>query len=384
MVTNRYLKSGDQTFRNNSNSGAINYIFASQNDGSDYIHDFVIGQDTIDFTDHSDITWENVKDKIKYSGDSTYTIDLSEFGLGTLKIEIEGDTDHESFDTTLGLAIDALRDVFVFGPATRGDDDLTGTIGDDYMRGHLGDDDLYGRAGDDYMLGDQGDDTMYGSAGDDEMYGGTGDDTMHGGTNEDVMYGEAGHDTMDGGGGADEMYGGSGNDTMYGNGGNDTMEGGTGIDTMYGGAGNDTMYGGDDDDKMYGGIGNDTIHGGSGNDLIYGNSGNNTIIGGSGLDSLVSGTGDDIFVFAPDSGVDVIYYFNRAENTTDRIDLSGYTNITDFSDLEITQVTNQFGITMAVVKIDENNSIQLYNYQKDYLDASDFIFTGDEDAYYGG
>ncbi len=58
-------------------------------------------------------------DKIQYSGDSTYTIDLSEFGLVTLKIEIEG-----SFDQRL---IDAIRDAFVFGPATRGDDELTDT-----------------------------------------------------------------------------------------------------------------------------------------------------------------------------------------------------------------------------------------------------------------
>ncbi len=56
MVTNTYLKNGNQTFRSNSNFGTIDYIFGNQNDGSDYIYDFVIGQETIDFTDYPNIT----------------------------------------------------------------------------------------------------------------------------------------------------------------------------------------------------------------------------------------------------------------------------------------------------------------------------------------
>ena len=379
MVTNLYLKDGDQSFKDYVRTGSINYILGGQNVGTDKIYDFLLGEDTIDFTDHSDITWEDIKDNIQYLGDSTYSIDLTEYGLGTLRIEID-DSDSD-FNPAV---IDNIRDAFVFGPATRGDDDLTGTHGDDYMRGHHGDDKLYGRSGDDKMLGDQGDDYMHGAGGDDEMHGGSGNDTMYGGTNDDVMYGDAGNDTMDGGGGDDVMHGGADHDTMYGGGGDDEMHGDSGFDTMRGAIGNDTMYGGAGEDKMYGDAGNDTMDGGDDNDLIYGNSGNNTIIGGRGNDSLVSGTGNDIFVFGPDSGGDTVYYFNRAENTNDRIDLSGYTDISDISDLTITQTTTHSGLTATVIKIDDKNAIWLYDYEMDDLDASNFIFNGDQDAYYGG
>ena len=153
---------------------------------------------------------------------------------------------------------------------------------------------------------------------------------------------------------------------------------------MDGQSGNDVMYGGAGNDWMVGGWGNDFLDGGDGIDLISGTHGTNTIIGGAGNDWLFGGSGNDTFVFGPGSGVDTIWKFNDTAGNTDRIDLSGYTDITDFSDLDISQYTNWWGRTMTVIKLDEENKIYLYNYQMNDLDATDFIFNGDEDAYYGG
>jgi Putative glucoamylase/RTX calcium-binding nonapeptide repeat (4 copies) len=96
---------------------------------------------------------------------------------------------------------------------------ITGTPGDDRLRGSGrgdvicalgGDDTVEGRGGDDVIYGDEGDDRLRAAAGDDTAYGGDGDDRLRGGAGEDVLAGGPGGDRLAGGRGADHSEGGGG------------------------------------------------------------------------------------------------------------------------------------------------------------------------------
>ncbi|TPG37697.1 hypothetical protein EAH89_29970 [Roseomonas nepalensis] len=76
-----------------------------------------------------------------------------------------------------------------------------------------------------------GDDTISGLGGADTLYGGAGRDVIDGGADGDLLYGEAGDDTLLGGDGDDYLSGSAGDDVLYDGPGNDTLEGGAGIDT---------------------------------------------------------------------------------------------------------------------------------------------------------
>ena len=71
--------------------------------------------------------------------------------------------------------------------------------------------------------------------------------------------GSRGNDTIRGDGAPNVIKGGAGNDTLSGAGQNDKLHGGAGNDKLYGGAGNDTLVGGAGDDDLGGGAGNDTF-----------------------------------------------------------------------------------------------------------------------------
>jgi hypothetical protein len=104
---------------------------------------------------------------------------------------------------------------------TRGDDRLRGTRrrdvicaggGDDRISGAGGDDAIFGDGGDDRVTGDDGDDTLYGDAGDDRLDGGDGDDVLAGGDGDDDLAGGAGADHHEGGRGTNRCSG-TGRDT---------------------------------------------------------------------------------------------------------------------------------------------------------------------------
>jgi Ca2+-binding RTX toxin-like protein len=80
---------------------------------------------------------------------------------------------------------------------------LTGTTGNDIIRGLGGNDTLSGELGDDVMFGGEGNDTLKGRDGNDTMYGGNGDDYLEGGNHDDIFYGGVGIDTLKGGSGRD-------------------------------------------------------------------------------------------------------------------------------------------------------------------------------------
>ncbi len=155
-----------------------------------------------------------------------------------------------------------------------------------------------------------------------------GDDTLHGGAGDDTLYVGWGDDTSHGGAGDDSLYGGAGGDTSH---------GGAGDDTLYGSWGDDTLHGGAGDDIVIGDGGDDTLHGGEGNDVLVGSWGDDTLHGGEGNDDLVGGRNDDTFVFTNGSSssddVDTIKDF-ETYGEEDTIQLSGFTGIDDFNDLE--------------------------------------------------
>jgi VCBS repeat-containing protein len=69
---------------------------------------------------------------------------------------------------------------------TSGDDNLKGSKFDDAMYGGNGEDFLQGKAGNDYLDGGAADDVLHGDAGDDTLKGGAGNDLIHGGTGTDT------------------------------------------------------------------------------------------------------------------------------------------------------------------------------------------------------
>nr|WP_269100143.1 M10 family metallopeptidase C-terminal domain-containing protein [Mangrovicoccus ximenensis] len=86
-----------------------------------------------------------------------------------------------------------------------------------------------------------GDDTLSGSAGNDELRGGDGDDVIEGGLNSDLLIGGRGNDGLNGGFGFDRLRGFAGDDTLGGGAGADVLEGNKGDDLLEGGGGADTF-----------------------------------------------------------------------------------------------------------------------------------------------
>ncbi|MBF0605773.1 MAG: calcium-binding protein [Nitrospirae bacterium] len=157
---------------------------------------------------------------------------------------------------TSGVTVDVMED-YLPDDAITGNGNLTGTAGDDIIRGGDGSDHLLGEAGDDSLAGGAGNDHLEGGAGDDQLSGGSGNDTLEGGAGDDILGGGTGDDTLSGGDGDDHLMGGQGDDIM---------DGGAGNDVFLGGAGDDIMTGGDGDDLFIFGHGGglDYVDGGSG------------------------------------------------------------------------------------------------------------------------
>lgn len=141
------------------------------------------------------------------------------------------------------------------------------------------------------------------------IVGSTGNDVVKGYAKADTISGGNGNDNLSGAGGNDKLWGGAGNDKIYGDSGNDELGGGDGADKLYGGAGNDKLYGGAGNDELGGGAGADKLYGDAGSDKLYGGAGNDVLDGGAGNDILFGGAGSDRFVFASNSGKDVISDF---------------------------------------------------------------------------
>jgi len=162
----------------------------------------------------------------------------------------------------------------------------------------MSDTSITGTDGDDRLRGDDRGDTIFGLGGDDLLIGGDGRNLMHGGN---------GHDTIRCGDGADFMFGDAGPDLLIGGGGKDTIEGGLGVDTIDGGGGDDRLFAnsrgvgpGPDDSP------GERLDGGAGDDLLGAGAGD-TALAGSG-DDTVFGAGGEGGVFAGGAGRDQLRF----------------------------------------------------------------------------
>jgi Ca2+-binding RTX toxin-like protein len=175
----------------------------------------------------------------------------------------------------LGVALVASTALALTITGTSGNDRIRGSQQDDTIDALAGDDRVIGRAGNDTIDGDGGADRLFGNAGNDKMLGHAGPDRLHGGRGNDVLEGDAPNagDTVS----RDRLFGGQGHDTLT---------GGDGRDRLHGGPGNDKAVGNGGRDFMSGGFGDDEQHGGPGNDRIFANPGRDITFGGDGDDDL--------------------------------------------------------------------------------------------------
>jgi lysophospholipase L1-like esterase len=188
---------------------------------------------------------------------------------------------------------------------------LTGSAGNDTLRGGQAADVLDGGQDDDWLAGGSGGDTIWGGAGADTIYGeypassglalnavNLGGDLIDGGIGNDTIFGDG-----DGGEGAsDSILGGDGNDVIVGDG---TVGKRLTSDTIRGGQGNDLIKGDADGaegspDSLFGDTGNDTIDSGGGDDWVDGGADDDLLLGGDGAegsgDTLIGNAGRDVLV----------------------------------------------------------------------------------------
>ncbi|WP_455756579.1 hypothetical protein [Sulfurimonas sp.] len=207
---------------------------------------------------------------------------------------------------------------------------ITGTDGNDRLRGSDEDEIINAGAGNDSITAGAGDDTITGGTGRNSINAGEGDDTINitegdGKSNYDVVRGGDGTDTVvfegdredytiahddDRGRSvvtnietgepqyiyddvenlqfADETV--VHNSDSYDN---DTVTGTDAADTINSGSGDDSISTGAGNDRINSGDGADTIDAGAGNDSITAGAGDDTITGGTGRNSINAGEGDD-------------------------------------------------------------------------------------------
>ncbi|MCI4662738.1 MAG: choice-of-anchor I family protein [Neomegalonema sp.] len=216
------------------------------------------------------------------------------------------------------------------------------------------------------VQGSEFDDILNGSRFADVTNLGAGDDTFRGGAGNDQAAGGEGDDILNMGAGADIATGGADDDKIAGRAGKDELSGGEGNDSIGGGNDADTIWGGLGDDVIAGNAAADVLYGNEGSDRIGGGIGADRIIGGEGDDRMAGGRGQDTFVFAGDSGDDVIMDFQNGIDMIE-IDLAG--DQVSFADLTIVEqgahVRVEFG----------ENSILLANTDINKIDEDDFLLS---------
>jgi len=139
------------------------------------------------------------------AGDDTYIVDdktltLSEAnGEGTdLVISETGWRLGDNFENLTLIGNGNIR-----GVGNDLDNEITGNMGANRLRGKAGDDTLNGAGGNDKLKGNRGDDQLNGGSGDDILRGNLGNDTLSGGDGDDRLIGGKGKDALTGGEGED-------------------------------------------------------------------------------------------------------------------------------------------------------------------------------------
>jgi Ca2+-binding RTX toxin-like protein len=136
------------------------------------------------------------------------------------------------------------------------------------------------------------------------------------------------------------------------------------IEFAFGGDGNDTLIGNALSNRLQGGRGNDTLSGGAGVDLLDGGTGNNTLTGGSEIDFFV--------IRKSVGGIDTITDFSPA-TAGEKILLVGFDNVTDFTQLTVTQegVNTRIGLG-------NGQSVLLMNIAPAQISEQNFGFFSDD------
>ncbi|MGV8988002.1 MAG: beta strand repeat-containing protein, partial [Cypionkella sp.] len=406
--------------------------------GNDYLYsgagdDYVMGGDGNDYfgsADGADTIYGGAGNDTIYAHDSSgyATGDVVDGGAGDDYIStgyggavtLDGSTGvdtiylgYASVDYTFNMATGATNQTgevytgFEIAYMGSGNENVTGTAGDDRIYGGSGNDSVYGGTGDDYIYGGAGNDYLYSSTGADTIYGGDGNDTIY-------AYNPAGYNT------GETVNAGAGNDYVSaGYGGAATLEGSTGVDTIalgiasadytfnmttgvtnqtgevytgfeiaQMGSGNDYVVGTDGDNTIYGGSGNETVYGSDGDDYMTGDSGNDQLYGGAGTDTIYGGDGNDTILNTGAANAvngDVAYGgagndFMAAGIGAETMD--GGTGI-DTIDLSLSSANRTFSMNTGAT----NQSGESYlNFERVNMGGGNDTVTGtaSEDSIYGG
>lgn len=122
--------------------------------------------------------------------------------------------------------------------------------------------------------------------------------------------------------------------------------------------------------KNINGIGNDDqsdLVGNKGKNTLSALGGNDILDGMKGADTLEGGDGADTFVFATGYGKDTISDF---EDGVDVIDVSGWTAINDFSDIESHMTSSNGDVIIKIGK----DVLRIADTTEADIDANDFVF----------
>jgi Ca2+-binding RTX toxin-like protein len=275
-------------------------------------------------------------------------------------------------DLILGSAGDDVIGLADAGGNLKGIEAIDGGGGFDILQLTTGDDRLkltdIAVTGIDRIEAGDGNDVVFGSEGADRIIGGAGDDRLIGGGGDDVFE-ISGSD-----GGFDIIKGGEGNDFILGSAGDDVIglaDAGSnldGIEAIDGGGGFDILRLTSGNDRLdLSGVavtGIALIEAGDGNDRIFSSAGDDVISGG---------LGDDVFIFQPGLGHDVITDFETgtpADARVDRIDIRAL-GVENFS--ELLSLAEQADAD-TLITFDADSSLRLAEVSLSQLQADDFRF----------
>lgn len=136
------------------------------------------------------------------------------------------------------------------------------------LLGGRGNDELYGGSGEDFVDGQEDADLISGGFGDDDLRGGSGPDTVTYSYQWLPVYVDADGVADDGPVGGDDNVR-TDVENLTGGRASDTLTGSAGPNVLTGAEGNDTLRGLDGDDQLVGGSGRDTLEGDAGADSLH-------------------------------------------------------------------------------------------------------------------